>query len=729
MKINKEQIEKHGLKFEEYNKIKELLGREANLLELGIFSAMWNEHCSYKSSKIHLKKLPTKNNIVIQGPGENAGVIDIGDDDAIIFKIESHNHPSFIEPYQGAATGVGGILRDVFTMGARPIALLNSIHFGSPSHPKTKSLLNGVVSGIGGYGNCIGIPTVAGETKFNETYNENILVNAMAVGHAKKSKIFYSKAKGVNKAVVYVGSKTGRDGIHGASMASAEFDENSEEKKPTVQVGDPFTEKLLLEACLELMRDDSIIAIQDMGAAGLTSSSVEMASKGLLGIELNLEKVPCREENMTPYEMMLSESQERMLIILEDGKENHAREIFKKWDLDFVVIGKTTNTGNLTLRYNDNLEGEIPISLLSSSAPIYEREFSKKRVPTDKIKIKDLKKIKLEDALLKILSSPNHSNKSWITNQYDQMVMCDTAQKSGSDAAIIRIHNKDKAIAVSVDSSANYCKSYPLLGGKQIVCENWRNLISVGAKPLAITNCLNFGNPEKEKNMGEFVECVEGITEASKYLDFPVVSGNVSFYNETKDKGIKPTPTIGGVGLISDYQQMLTMDFKTEGNLVYVIGKTDGHLDQSIFARELLNEKKGPPPTVNLFNEKNIGETVLDLSRKNLIVSCHDVSLGGILTALSKMCIKGKKGIKINSLKGLTNKYEYFFGEDQARYIVEIPKASLKKVNDILNKYSVHFDELGTVNGQSIVYKDDINLPIEELADAHKYWLKKYMDS
>ena len=430
---------------------------------------MWNEHCSYKSSKIHLKKLPTKGNHVIQGPGENAGVIDIGDNDAIIFKIESHNHPSYIEPYQGAATGVGGILRDVFTMGARPIALLNSIHFGSPSHPKTKSLLNGVVSGISGYGNCIGIPTVAGETKFNETYNENILVNAMAVGHAKKDKIFYSKAKGLNKSVVYVGSKTGRDGIHGASMASAEFDEKSEDKKPTVQVGDPFTEKLLLEACLELMKDDSIIAIQDMGAAGLTSSSVEMASKGSLGIQLELDKVPCRENNMTPYEMMLSESQERMLIILEDGKENQAKKIFDKWDLDFVVIGKTTNTKKLTLNFEKKLVGEIPIEALANNAPLYERKWVRKKIPKFKVDLKKLKKIKIEDALLKILSSPNHSNKSWVTDQYDQMVMCDTVQRSGSDAAIIRIHNKDKAIAVSVDSSANYCKSHPKTGGKQIV--------------------------------------------------------------------------------------------------------------------------------------------------------------------------------------------------------------------------------------------------------------------
>ena len=470
MKITDKIVEKHGLKQEEYRSIIKLLKREPNFLELGIFSAMWNEHCSYKSSRIHLKKLPTKGKQVIQGPGENAGVIDIGDDDAIVFKIESHNHPSYIEPYQGAATGVGGILRDVFTMGARPIALLNSIHFGAPEHPKTKSLLNGVVSGIGGYGNCIGIPTVAGETKFNETYNENILVNAMAVGHVKKDKIFYSKAKGLNKSVVYVGSKTGRDGIHGASMASAEFDENSEEKKPTVQVGDPFTEKLLMEACLELMKDNSIISIQDMGAAGLTSSSVEMASKGSLGIELELDKVPCREENMTPYEMMLSESQERMLIILEDGKEKEAKKIFDKWDLDFVIIGKTTNTNNLTLKFNNKIEGEIPIESLASKAPIYDRKWNKKNPPIHKIDIKDLKKIKIEDALIKILSSPNHSNKNWVTSQYDQMVMCDTVQKSGSDAAIIRIHNKDKAIAVSVDSSANYCKSYPLTGGKQIVC-------------------------------------------------------------------------------------------------------------------------------------------------------------------------------------------------------------------------------------------------------------------
>ena len=557
MTIKNEQIEKHGLKLEEYKKIKELLGRDSNLLELGIFSAMWNEHCSYKSSKIHLKKLPTKNNIVIQGPGENAGVIDIGDDDAIVFKIESHNHPSFIEPYQGAATGVGGILRDVFTMGARPIALMNSIHFGSPENKKTQNLLNGVVSGIGGYGNSVGIPTVGGETKFNRTYNENILDNAMAVGHVNKNKIFYSKAKGINKPVVYVGSKTGRDGIHGATMASAEFDENSEEKKPTVQVGDPFTEKLLLEACLELMKKNSIISIQDMGAAGLTSSSIEMASKGNVGIELNLNKVPCRENNMTPYEMMLSESQERMLIILDDNKENEAKKIFDKWDLDFVVIGKTTDSKRLILNFDDKKVADIPITALADEAPQYNRKWTTSKNKKKELKLKSLKKIKIEEALLRILSSPDHSNKSWITNQFDQSVMCDTIQKSGGDAAVIRIHKKEKAISVSVDSSANYCNADAKIGGKQIICENWRNLISVGSKPLAITNCLNFGSPEKPEVMGEFVECIEGMKEACEFLNFPVVSGNVSFYNETNSKSIFPTPVIGGIGIFENLKKLL----------------------------------------------------------------------------------------------------------------------------------------------------------------------------
>ena len=726
MSINSKIIEKHGLNEDEYKNIQKLLKRNPNLLELGIFSAMWNEHCSYKSSKIHLKKLPTKGKQVIQGPGENAGVIDIGDDDAIVFKIESHNHPSYIEPYQGAATGVGGILRDVFTMGARPIALLNSIHFGSPSHHKTKSLLNGVVSGIGGYGNCIGIPTVAGETKFNETYNENILVNAMAVGHAKKNKIFYSKAKGINKSVVYVGSKTGRDGIHGASMASAEFDENSEEKKPTVQVGDPFTEKLLLEACLELMRDDSIIAIQDMGAAGLTSSSVEMASKGSLGIELELDKVPCREENMTPYEMMLSESQERMLIILEDGKEDHARKIFKKWDLDFVVIGKTTNSKNITLKYNNKIEGEIPIEALSSKAPIYERKWTKKSFSKNQIDLKKFKKIEIEESLIKILSSPNHSNKNWITNQYDQMVMCDTAQRSGSDAAIIRIHNKDKAIAVSVDSSANYCKSFPISGGKQIVCENWRNIISVGAKPLAITNCLNFGNPENSQIMGEFAECLQGISEACKFLDYPVVSGNVSFYNGTNKKNIYPTPVIGGVGLIQNLSNPINHLFKKDNSIIILVGKTFGHLGQSCFIKENFSINEGNPPEVNLKNERENGENVLSLIQKNLVLSAHDVSSGGLLVSLSEMSIASKLGVKIQKPKKLTNLNEYYFGEDQSRYLLEISEDHLTKVEKNLKKNNIFYELIGKTQKRYFEIENEMKLDVNYLSKINNQWYYNY---
>ncbi len=726
MKITKEVVEKHGLKLEEFSVIKKLLKREPNLLELGIFSAMWNEHCSYKSSRIHLKDLHTKGDKVIQGPGENAGVIDIGDDDAIIFKIESHNHPSFIEPYQGAATGVGGILRDVFTMGARPIALLNSIHFGSPDHYKTKNLLNGVVSGIGGYGNSIGIPTVAGETKFNKTYNENILVNAMAVGHAKKNKIFYSKAKGLNKSVVYVGSKTGRDGIHGASMASAEFDENSEEKKPTVQVGDPFTEKLLMEACLELMKDESIISIQDMGAAGLTSSSVEMASKGELGIELNLEKVPCREENMSPYEMMLSESQERMLIILEDGKEEMARKIFEKWDLDFVVIGKTTNTKKLVLKYKDKIEGEIPINALASSAPLYNRKWDKKKLPKKKIDLKKLKKVKIEDALIKILSSANHSNKRWVTDQFDQMVMCDTAQRSGSDAAIIRIHGKDKAIAVSVDSSANYCKAHPLTGGKQIVCESWRNLISVGAKPVAITNCLNFGNPEDSKVMGEFAECLIGIKESCKFLDYPVVSGNVSFYNGTNKKNISPTPVIGGVGIIPKLRKTMSHNLKKENSEIIVIGKTFGHLEQSVFFEEIYSIIDGQPPEINLINEKNNGESVLEIINKDLVNSVHDISSGGLIVALAEMSIGSNFSIKIKRPEKLTNLIKYFFGEDQGRYILEVDKEKMVKVENILKNNNIFYEFIGSTQKDFFEIENEFKIDIKKLYKINNQWYNTF---
>jgi len=726
MKITSEIIKNHGINSNEYKKIVYLIGREPNFLELGIFSAMWNEHCSYKSSKKYLRTLPTKNNKVIQGPGENAGVIDIEDNDALVFKIESHNHPSFIEPYQGAATGVGGILRDVFTMGARPIATLNSIHFGSPDHPKTKNLLSGVVAGIGGYGNCMGIPTIGGEVKFDSSYNENILVNAMAVGLTKMDKIFYSKAEGINKPVIYVGSKTGKDGIHGASMASAEFDDDADEKKPTVQVGDPFTEKLLLEACLELMKDNSIISIQDMGAAGLTSSSVEMASKGNLGIEINLNKIPCREKKMNPYEMMLSESQERMLLILNSGKEENARKIFTKWGLDFSIIGKTTNTKNLVLKFNEEKVADLPLSSLSKNAPVYDRKWKKSSNLKKITPPKNYQTKKIYESLEKILMSPNNSEKSWVWEQYDQTVMGDSIQKSGGDSGVIRIHGKNKGVALTVDSSAHYCLANPIIGGKQIVCETWRNLISVGSNPIAITNCLNFGNPEKEKIMGQFVETIDGISQACTYLNFPVVSGNVSFYNETKNKAISPTPTIGGVGLIKNLNKMVTKNFKEIGNHILIIGKTLGHLYQSEFFREVLNFDEGPPPEVNLFNEKNNGLTVLDLISKKLVKSVHDISSGGIAVALSEMCISTNVGAMITLPKSNVKLHEYLFGEDQSRYIIEVEEKNFNEVSGILKNNAVYFEKIGNTQKNYFEIKNEFKINLNKLEKLHKYWFNAY---
>jgi len=726
MKITEAIIHKHGINPEEYKKIINLIGKEPNLLELGIFSAMWSEHCSYKSSKKYLKTLPTKNKKVIQGPGENAGVVDIDDNDALVFKIESHNHPSYIEPYQGAATGVGGILRDVFTMGARPIATLNSIHFGSHKHSKTKNLLNGVVSGIGGYGNCIGVPNVGGEVKFDSSYNENILVNAMAVGLVKKNKIFYSKAKGIDQPVIYVGSKTGRDGIHGASMASAEFDENTEDKKPTVQVGDPFTEKLLLEACLELMKDDSIISIQDMGAAGLTSSSVEMASKGNLGIEIDLNKIPCREEKMTPYEMMLSESQERMLLILNSENIDNGKKIFNKWGLDFSIIGKTTNTKNLVLNFNGKNVANLPLSSLSSEAPVYDRKW-KKNSNSKKVNIpKDFKSLKILESLKRILMSPNNSEKSWVWEQYDHTVMGDTVQKPGGDSGVIRIHGKNKGVAITVDSSAHYCLADPVTGGKQVVCESWRNLISVGSKPIAITNCLNFGNPEKEEIMGQFVETVDGISQACKYLDFPVVSGNVSFYNETKNKAISPTPTIGGVGLIKNLDSMMNRNLKEIESHIFVIGKTLGHLFQSEFFREVLEFKDGPPPEINLFNEKNNGLLITRLITEKLVNSVHDISSGGILVTLCEMCIAGKIGAKIKVPQNNLDIHKYLFGEDQSRYIVEVSKKNKNEVSKILEENNIYYDIIGMTQNDRISLENEFDVKLSELDDLNTFWFKNY---
>lgn len=726
MKITPDIINNHGIKPHEYKKIISLIGKEPNLLELGIFSAMWNEHCSYKSSKKYLKTLPTKNKKVIQGPGENAGVVDIEDGDALVFKIESHNHPSYIEPYQGAATGVGGILRDVFTMGARPIATLNSIHFGNHNHPKTKNLLNGVVSGIGGYGNCIGVPTVGGEVKFDNSYNENILVNAMAVGLVKKNKIFYSKAKKVNQPVIYVGSKTGRDGIHGASMASAEFDENADEKKPTVQVGDPFTEKLLLEACLELMKDDSIISIQDMGAAGLTSSSVEMASKGNLGIEIDLDKVPCREEKMTPYEMMLSESQERMLLILNSGKEENAKKIFNKWGLDFSIIGKTTSSKNLVLNFNRKEVANLPLSSLSSDAPVYDRKWKKSLISKKKNLPKDFKSLKISESLKKILISPNNSEKSWVWEQYDHTVMGDTVQKPGGDSSVIRIHEKNKGVAMTVDSSSHYCLADPITGGKQVVCEAWRNLISVGSKPIAITNCLNFGSPEKDEIMGQFVETIDGISQACKYLDFPVVSGNVSFYNETQSKAISPTPTIGGVGLIKNLDYMTTINLKEIGSYILVVGKTLGHLYQSEFFREVLEIKDGPPPEINLFNEKNNGLLIQTLISKKLVNSVHDISSGGILVALSEMCISGKIGANIKVPRNNISLHEYLFGEDQSRYLIEINEENNVEVSKILEKNNIYYEIIGKTQKDSLYLNNEFNIKLNDLSELNSFWFRNY---
>ena len=720
-----EQANQLGLTHSEYDKIKELIGRTPNFTELGIFSAMWNEHCSYKSSRVWLSKLPTKNKFVIQGPGENAGVIDIGDDDVAIFKIESHNHPSYIEPYQGAATGVGGILRDVFTMGARPIANLNSIRFGRPDHPKTKYLLNGVVSGIAGYGNCMGIPTVGGEVEFDESYDGNILVNAMNIGLAKKNKVFLSIASGVGNPVIYVGSKTGRDGIHGASMASQEFDDNSEAKKPTVQVGDPFAEKLLLEACLELMKTDTIISIQDMGAAGLTSSSVEMASKGKLGIEIDLNKVPCRETEMQPFELMLSESQERMLIVLKEGKEQEAEKIFKKWDLDFSVIGKMTDSKNLVLHFNNEVVCDIPISSLADEAPKYNREWVSTPVPAEINIDKKLNDLDILDCLKKLLSHENQANKSWVWEQYDHMVMGDTVQKPGGDAAVIRVHGTNKALAATVDCTPRYCLAHPFTGGMQAVCETYRNLTAVGAEPRAITNCLNFGNPEKKEIMGQFVDVIKGMSEACQALDYPVISGNVSLYNETNGVGIKPTPTIGGVGLIMDVNKSINYALKSNDSILIIIGKTKGHIYQSALCHDILHLKKGPPPSIILDDEKKNSFVVRELINQNLVNAVHDISDGGIALALAEMCIAGKIGAKINTNRAFEDRIKFLFGEDQSRYIIEVNRNNLEQVKKLLVQNNIDHLEIGHTQKESLEI-DEIKISIENMIELNNKWFVDY---
>ncbi len=722
--ITPEIVAEHGLTEDEFATLLDIMGREPNMTELGIFSVMWSEHCSYKSSRKWLKTLPTEGPQVIQGPGENAGVIDIGGGRAAVFKIESHNHPSFIEPCQGAATGVGGILRDVFTMGARPVANLNALRFGSPDHPKTRHLVSGVVAGIGGYGNCIGVPTVAGEVNFHPAYNGNILVNAMTVGLADADKIFYSAAAGLCNPVVYVGSKTGRDGIHGATMASAEFSEDSEEKRPTVQVGDPFTEKLLLEACLELMATDSIIAIQDMGAAGLTCSSVEMADKGGVGIELDLDTVPAREESMTPYELMLSESQERMLMVLKPEAEDTARRIFEKWELDFAVIGRITDTGALVVKEKGQTVVDIPVAPLVEASPEYDRPYDEIVAPTT-IRAENVPaETSIPAALETLMASPDLCSRRWIWEQYDHMVMADTVLRPGGDAAVVRIHGTDEGLAVTTDCTPRYCKAHPETGGRQAVVEAWRNLTAVGATPLALTNNLNFGNPERRPIMGQFVGCVKGIGAAAAALDFPVVSGNVSLYNETNGEAILPTPVIGGVGHIPDIEQIVGIAPPGADQAIVLIGETEGWLGASLYLRELCRGEEGAPPPVNIEVERLYGSFVRQHIRGGRITACHDLSDGGLLVALAEMALAGRIGAQIDHAPKIPA-HAWYFGEDQARYLCTtddpdplLADARAKDIPAIV---------IGRTGGNTLILPNGDTICLSSLRGLHEGWLPNYM--
>jgi phosphoribosylformylglycinamidine synthase subunit PurL len=713
-----------GLSAAEFERACTILGRTPNVTELGIFSAMWSEHCSYKSSKIWLRTLPTTGPRVICGPGENAGVIDIGDGDAVVFKIESHNHPSFIEPYQGAATGVGGILRDVFTMGARPIALLNSLRFGSPDHPLTRHLVSGVVSGIGGYGNCVGVPTVGGECQFHAAYNGNILVNAMCVGLARADRIFYSTAAGPGNLVIYVGAKTGRDGIHGATMASAEFGGDAGEKRPTVQVGDPFTEKLLIEACLELMEGDAIVAIQDMGAAGLTSSAVEMAGKGGLGIALDLDRVPVREIGMSAYEIMLSESQERMLMILAPGSAAEARRVFDKWELDFAVIGEVTETGRLELRIHGEPAAEIPLGPLVSEAPLYERPWIR-RAREPEIDPATLAERDPLQCLKRLLASPDLASKRWIWEQYDHLVQGNTVKRPGGDAAVIRIGERGKSLALSTDCTPRYCRADPVRGGAQAVAENWRNLTAVGALPLALTDNMNFGNPEKPEIMGEFVGAIEGMRKACLALDYPVVSGNVSLYNETSGSAILPTPVIGGVGLIADATKVVDLALKRDGNALILIGETKGHLGASLYLREIEGSDAGPPPPVDLLAERKNGDFVRGTIAKGHVAACHDLGDGGLLVALAEMAMAGGRGLALDAPPGGLPRQAWLFGEDQARYLIEtaVPDVILAAAKNM----SIYAQCIGTVGGGELTLRGAGAISVAELKAANEAWLPGYM--
>jgi len=726
-KITPELVASHGLKPDEYQRILELIGREPSITELGIFSAMWNEHCSYKSSRLHLKTLPTKAPWVIQGPGENAGVIDIGDGLAAVFKMESHNHPSYIEPYQGAATGVGGILRDVFTMGARPIAALNALRFGDPAHPKTRHLVAGVVAGVGGYGNSFGVPTVGGLVGFHTRYDGNCLVNAMAVGLARTDGIFYAKATGVGMPIVYLGSKTGRDGIHGATMASAEFGEGAEEKRPTVQVGDPFAEKLLLEACLEIMEKDCVIAIQDMGAAGLTCSAVEMGAKGDLGVELHLENVPTREAGMTAYEMMLSESQERMLMVLKPEKEEEAKAIFRKWGLDFAVIGHTTDDLRFRIKLKGEVMADLPIKELGDEAPLYDRP----HVPTPKKPVIDAASVtpplSNRDALLKLIATPDLSSKRWVYEQYDSIILGNTVQRPGGDAAVIRVENGPKGLAMTCDVTPRYCEADPVEGGKQAVAETYRNLSAVGARPLAITDNLNFGNPERPEIMGQLVGCIRGIGEACRELDFPVVSGNVSLYNETQGRAILPTPTIGGVGVLDDFATSVTIAPKVAGEQVFLLGETKGWLGQSVYLRDICGREEGAPPPVDLTAERRHGEFVRALAGEGLLTACHDISDGGLAVALAEMAMASGQGISVEALSHDVPAHGFWFGEDQGRYVLVVREADVETLASRAAGAGIELRRLGVTGGPALTLPGEEPILVKDLKEAFESWLPAYM--
>ncbi|WP_426263493.1 phosphoribosylformylglycinamidine synthase subunit PurL [Sphingomonas sp. PWP1-2] len=735
--ITPEIVAQHGLSTEEYERVLVAMGREPNLTELGIFSVMWSEHCSYKSSRIHLKKLPTTGPQVICGPGENAGVIDIGDGQAAIFKMESHNHPSYIEPYQGAATGVGGILRDVFTMGARPIANLNALRFGRPDHPKMRHLIAGVVHGIGGYGNCVGVPTVGGEVNFHPAYDGNILVNAMTVGIAQQDKIFYSAASGIGNSIVYVGSKTGRDGIHGATMASADFGEDSESKRPTVQVGDPFTEKLLIEACLELMASDAIVAIQDMGAAGLTSSAVEMASKGGVGIELDMNAVPQRETGMTPYEMMLSESQERMLMVLKPGREDFAEAIFKKWELDFAVIGKVTETGHMVLKFNGETVCDIPLAPLADEAPLYDRPAASKEEYQAWAKVPPLgatpEASDIAADLLKLMASPDIASRRWIWEQYDTQVGADTVQRPGGDAAVVRVHGTQKGLAMSTDCTPRYCYADPYEGGKQAIAECYRNLSAVGATPLAVTNCLNFANPQRPEIMAQLTGCLDGMGDACRALDFPIVSGNVSLYNESKATGggsaILPTPAIGGVGLLADWSKSATIAFKGTGDVIVLIGDRRGHLGQSLWLREVHGREEGPPPPVDLEAERRNGEFVRAHIATGALTAVHDVSDGGVAVTVAEMALAGNVGAMLHAPLPCGVACS-LFGEDQGLYVATIADHLLLETLTAADAAGVEIERIGRTIAGRLIFElpdDDHVVTLDALRTAHEGFFPKLM--